>query len=158
MAFVPAAIILTSPVFEDGEAIAHKYSAEGENVSPPLSWRGLPEGTASLALFCHDPDAPLVKPGSYGFTHWLLYNLPWTLDGVEEATGKGTAGSNDYGKVGYGGPMPPVGHGVHHYYFWLVALDKELRLPPGLTLEQFLAEVEPHILGMNRLRATYRRD
>jgi len=158
MAFVPAAISVTSPAFDDGEAIPHLYSAEGENISPPLTWSGVPESTAALAVFCHDPDAPLAKPGSYGFTHWVLYNLPWSINGLEEATSMGSPGTNDYGKPGYGGPNPPKGHGVHYYYFWLVALDKELHLPSGLTLEQFLEKSEPHIIGMNRLRGTYRRD
>ncbi len=68
-----------------------------------------------------------------------------------------TEGASDFGKDGYGGPMPPEGHGVHHYFFWVLALDEALDLEAGLTMEQLLAKIEPHVLGMNRLVGTYQR-
>src|SRR5690606_3797931 len=122
-----------------------------------LSWSHLPEGTQSLALFCHDPDAPLASPGSYGFVHWVLYNIPASVAELPEGVQGYTSGKNDFGTTRYGGPMPPEGHGVHHYYFWLLALDRELDLPAELTLWQLLERVEPHVIGMNRLVGTYSR-
>lgn len=158
MGFALSDLEVTSAAFRDGESIPAKHTCEGEDVSPALSWRGLPEGTRSVAVFCHDPDAPLVKPGAYGFTHWLIYNLPGDSSGLDEGTGEGTVGVNDMDKSGYNGPAPPPGHGIHRYFFWVLALDQELNLEAGLTLEQFLTKVEPHILGMNRMMGSYRRD
>jgi Raf kinase inhibitor-like YbhB/YbcL family protein len=157
MGFALADITVTSSAFEPGGAIPEKYTGEGEDVSPALSWDKLPEGTRSVAVFCHDPDAPLAKPGAYGFTHWLLYNLSPETNELPEHTGLGTEGGNDFGKTGYNGPMPPDGHGMHHYYFWVVALDQNLELKPGLSLEEFLEKTEPHIIGMNRMIGTYER-
>ncbi len=109
-------------------------------------------------MICHDPDAPLVKDGSYGFVHWVLYNLPGDIQELTEKTAAGTVGANDKGGTGYCGPMPPEGHGKHLYYFWVLALDHQTSLPEGLTLAELLKEVEPHLLGMNRLVGTYQRD
>jgi Raf kinase inhibitor-like YbhB/YbcL family protein len=148
---------LDCSVFGHHGEIPQKYTGEGEDVSPPLSWEGAPEGTRSFAVICHDPDAPLVKPGSYGFSHWVLYNLPASTTSLDEGTSEGTAGACDLGKSTYGGPMPPEGHGRHHYYFWILALDREPDLEPGLSLEQFLEAVEPNVLAMNRLIGTYKR-
>ena len=158
MAFAPSSMQLTSSAFAHHEAIPTRHTGEGENVSPALAWRDAPEGTQGYAVICHDPDAPLVNNGSYGFVHWLLYNLPADISALEEATTLGTAGVNDTGSLGYGGPMPPEGHGVHLYYFWVLALDTVTELPEGLTLPKLLEKLEPHLLGMNRLVGTYRRD
>lgn len=157
MGFALSDMQLTSTAFESRGPIPKKHTGEGEDVSPALAWSGAPAGTQSFAVICHDPDAPLVMPGTYGFVHWVLYNLPASTTGLAEGTGEGTAGGNDFGKTGYGGPMPPEGHGVHHYFFWVLALDRELDLEPGLTLWQFLERTEPHIIGMNRLVGTYER-
>lgn len=157
MGFALSEMQLTSDAFSSREAIPRKYSAEGDDVSPPLSWSGSPQGTASFTVLCHDPDAPLVQNGIYGFVHWVLYNIPASTSSLAEGTDAGTAGPNDFGGTGYGGPMPPGGHGVHHYFFWLIALDRHLQLEPGLTMGQFLDRAEPHILGMNRLVGTYER-
>lgn len=157
MGFALSDMQLTSSAFESRGAIPAKHTGEGDDVSPALSWTGAPDGAQSFAVICHDPDAPLVSPGTYGFVHWVLYNLPASTTSLEEGADAGTAGSNDFGKTGYGGPMPPEGHGVHHYFFWVLALDKQLDLEPGLTLWQFLEKAEPHVLGMNRLVGTYTR-
>lgn len=157
MAFALSDMTVTSPAFRPHGPIPVRHSGEGANVSPPLAWSGAPEGTQSFAVICHDPDAPLVKPGSYGFVHWVLYDLPPSLSGLEEGTEQGAAGVADFGDTGYGGPMPPEGHGRHHYFFWVLALDQRLGLEPGATLEAFLARAEPHVLGMNRLVGTYQR-
>lgn len=157
MGFALSDMQLTSSAFEQHGTIPAKYSGEGDDVSPPLAWKDAPEGTQSFAIICHDPDAPLIKPGAYGFVHWVLYNLPASTTRLEEGTGEGTVGSMDFGKQGYGGPMPPEGHGTHHYFFWVLALDKNLNLEPGLSLQAFLEKAEPHVIGMNRLVGTYKR-
>ncbi len=157
MPFALSDMQLKTTAFDNRAAIPKRHSGEGEDVSPALSWSGAPDGTKAFAVICHDPDAPLVKPGNYGFVHWVLYNLPGSLSGLDEGSGEGTAGVNDFGNTGYGGPMPPDGHGVHHYFFWVIALDEDLGLEPGLTMWQFLEKAEPHILGMNRIVGTYER-
>lgn len=157
MGFALSPMRVDSEVFSDGGAIPKNHTAEGENKSPHLRWVGAPEATKSFAVICHDPDAPLVQPGGYGFVHWVLYNLPASVNELAHGTELGTAGINNFGKLGYGGPMPPSGHGTHHYFFVVVALDKELDLPPGLTLWQLTEKIESSVIGVNRLMGTYRR-
>ena len=158
MGFALSDMQVSSSAFDQRGEIPAKHSGEGEDVSPPLEWTNAPEGARSFAVICHDPDAPLISPGAYGFVHWVLYNLPAGTTRLEEgSTGVGTEGQTDFGKAGYGGPMPPEGHGTHHYFFWVLALDQELNLDEGLTMWQFLEKVEPHVIGMNRLVGTYAR-
>ena len=158
MGFAPSDMQLTSDAFEDGGQIPARHTGEADDVSPALTWRSAPEGTRAFAVICHDPDAPLVSPGgTYGFVHWVLYNLPADTTSLEEGSGIGTAGMNDFGNSGYGGPMPPEGHGTHHYFFWVLALDKELELPAGLTLWQLLEKIEHNVIAMNRLVGKYSR-
>lgn len=157
MPFALSDMQLESSAFGSHAAIPKKFTGDGEDVSPALSWTGAPDGTQAFAIVCHDPDAPLVQNNSYGFVHWVLYNLPATTPELVEGTDEGTPGGNDFGNQGYGGPMPPDGHGVHHYYFWVLALDKALDLPAGLSLPELLGKVEPHLIGMNRLIGTYER-
>src|SRR5215468_10586403 len=109
-------IVISSSAFESQRAIPTKHTGEGADASPPLKWSGLPAGTKELALICDDPDAPTPKP----WVHWVLYRLAPTLSGLEEGgNGGGLEGVNDFRRKGYGGPMPPPGHGVHHYHFKL---------------------------------------
>lgn len=157
MGFALSDMKVTSSAFENHGSIPKKHTGEGEDVSPALSWSGAPEGTKGFAVICHDPDAPLLKDGDYGFVHWVLYNLPGSATSLAEGASEGTAGKNDFGKTGYGGPMPPEGHGKHHYYFWVLALDEETKLDEGLTLRQLIDAIEPHCTGMNRLIGTYAR-
>lgn len=158
MGFALSPMQLTSQSFEAGGAIAERHTKEGGNVSPQLSWNDAPQGTQSFALVCHDPDAPLVSAnGTYGFAHWVLYNLPADTTELEENSSAGTSGQNDFGEAGWGGPMPPPGHGNHHYFFFVLALDSELQLEPGLTMSALLEKIEPHVIGMNRLHGTYQR-
>jgi Raf kinase inhibitor-like YbhB/YbcL family protein len=152
------ALELTSAAFQEGAAIPERYTADGRNVSPPLKWRGAPAGTASLALVCEDPDAPRGT-----FTHWVAFNLPAGSrelgEGVpaEATLPNGTAqGTNDFGKVGYGGPKPPPGK-PHRYVFKLAALDRPLDLPPGATGAQLLAALKGHVLAETQLTGTYGR-
>jgi Raf kinase inhibitor-like YbhB/YbcL family protein len=159
MGFALSNLSVTSAAFSQGATIPTKHTGEGDDVSPPLNWSQVPEGARSFAVFCHDPDAPLVSAGGdYGFVHWLIYNIPGSESALEEGVGGHASGRNSFGGPGYGGPMPPEGHGLHHYYFWVLALAMEPGLPDGLELPDFLARVEPHILGMNRLVGTYQRD
>ncbi|GED23502.1 YbhB/YbcL family Raf kinase inhibitor-like protein [Halomonas halmophila] len=158
MAFALTKMRVESNAFADQGVIPVRYTGDGEDLSPALSWQDAPEGTKGFAVICHDPDAPLVEHGGYGFVHWVLYNLPGSVTSLDEATSVGTRGVNHFGGNGYGGPMPPEGHGVHQYYFWVLALDKPTDLPEGISMAELLKQVEPHLLGMNRLVGTYRRD
>ncbi|UXZ56038.1 YbhB/YbcL family Raf kinase inhibitor-like protein [Halomonas sp. 7T] len=158
MGFALSSMQVTSSTFGNHQPIPAQYTGVGDDISPALAWQGAPEGTKGFAVICHDPDAPLVKEGSYGFVHWVLYNLPSDVVQLTEKTALGTAGTNDFGNQGYGGPMPPEGHGPHLYYFWVLALDHQTNLPEGLTLAELLKEVEPNLLGMNRLVGTFQRD
>lgn len=158
MGFALSKIELTSSAFEQGSMIPAKYTGEGENVSPPLAWRDVPEGTQSFAIICHDPDAPLVSSlGTYGFGHWALYNIPAETSTLSEGATEFTKGRSDFGKLGYGGPMPPPGHGKHLYYFWILALGEELELEEGLSIMELLKRIEPSLIGMNRLVGGYQR-
>lgn len=157
MGFALSEMALTSSAFEQGGQIPIEHTGDGEDVSPALAWRDAPDGTKSFAIICHDPDAPLVKPGTYGFVHWALYGIPGSATGLAPGTTEYVQGVNDFGNRGYGGPAPPDGHGTHHYFFWLLALDAASDLPPGLTMWELLDSVEPHLIGMNRLVGTYSR-
>jgi Raf kinase inhibitor-like YbhB/YbcL family protein len=157
MKFALSELTLTSSAFSDNGFIPRQYTGEGANVSPPLSWSRVPPNTQSFALFCHDPAAPLVSSGRYGFTHWVLYNIPGSVTSLPEGVAHYTTGPNDAGGTGYTGPMPPPGHGWHQYFFWLLALDRDLHLEAGLTLGQLLERVEPHLIGMNRIVGLYQR-
>jgi len=157
MGFALSDMQVSSTAFGNRQAIPAKHTGEGEDVSPQLAWRGAPDGTRSFAVICHDPDAPLVLPGVYGFSHWVLYNIPASVTELPEGASGYTEGWTDFGREGYGGPMPPNGHGVHHYFFWVLALDAEPDLEGGLTLWQLLERVEPRLLGMNRIVGTYER-
>ena len=157
MGFAPSAMQLTSAAFAPMARIPKQYTGEGADISPPLAWRNAPPGTKSFALVVHDPDAPLVTTSAYGFTHWVLYNIPGSVTELREAEKSFTSGHNSFGKPGYGGPMPPELHGVHHYYFWLFALRSDTKLAAGLSMQDLFAAIEPQVLGMNRLIGTYSR-
>ena len=158
MGFALSDMQLTSTAFNGGGAIPSRHTGEGEDTSPALFWSGAPDGTKAFAVICHDPDAPLVTPGgTYGFVHWVLYNIPASISAIAEGSAEFTGGKNDFGNLNYGGPMPPVGHGTHQYYFWVLALDEQVELEAGLTLWQLLARIEPNLIGMNRLVGTFER-
>lgn len=157
MGFALSDMTLTSSAFDNGGAIPAKFTGDAEDVSPTLSWSGAPDGARSFAVICHDPDAPLVKPGTYGYVHWVLCGIPGSVSALPEGIGDYIQGVNDFGNRGYGGPAPPPGHGTHHYFFWVLALDAELDLPAGLTMWELLEKSEPNIIAMNRLVGTYSR-
>jgi len=145
---------VASSVFEAGDAIPRRYSGEGEDVSPPLSWEDVPAGTQEFALICDDPDAPLPEP----WVHWAVYGIPPQARSLPEGeVGSAVEGRNSWGRIGYGGPMPPPGHGVHHYHFRLYALDAPLDLKPGATKGDLLAAMAGHVLAEAEVVGTYRR-
>ena len=157
MAFALSDLQLKSTSFDFGGMIPQKHTGEGVDVSPELAWTNVPEGTRSFAVVCHDPDAPRVGSGSYGYVHWVLYNIPSSVTSLPEGVSEFTAGINDNKKKGYMGPMPPKGHGPHCYYFMIFALNEVIDLEPDLTLWQLLDHIEPYVIGMNRLVGKYER-
>ena len=156
-------ISITSTAFEAGKPIPKKYTGEGEDLSPPLAWSGIPKGTQEIALICDDPDAPMGT-----WVHWVLYKIPADATGLPEGlprekTLKTPAGAvqgvNSFSSdnLGYRGPMPPKGHGPHHYHFKLYALDKPVTLAPGVDKKTLLAEIREHVLAQGELMGTYQR-
>ena len=149
---------LTSTAFSDGEAIPAKYTGQGKDLSPPLQWSGVPAGAKSLALIADDPDAPVGT-----WVHWVLYSLPPTVAELSEDVPKtptlrtgARQGRNDFGRLGYGGPMPPPGN-PHRYFFKLYALDKTVDLKPGATKKDLERAIASHILAEAQLVGTYQR-
>ncbi|MFQ5887136.1 MAG: YbhB/YbcL family Raf kinase inhibitor-like protein [Candidatus Hydrothermarchaeales archaeon] len=149
---------LTSEGFEDGGDIPARYTCDGEDVSPPLSWGDPPEGTVSLALIMDDPDAPFGT-----FSHWVLFNIPVGTRALPEGVSKdevlsdgSVQGRTDFGDTGYGGPCPPPGK-PHTYRFILYALDEDLDLGPGATREDVLRAIEGHVLDRADLEGRYGR-
>lgn len=145
---------ITSSAFPAGGSIPTRHTGEGDDVSPGLTISGVPQGTQELAIICHDPDAPLVQ----GFTHWVCYGIPADVTEIDEGGGsKFTEGVNDFGNTGYNGPMPPEGHGPHHYFFWLYALDAELNASAGLSRAELLDRISDHVIEQARIVGTYQR-
>jgi Raf kinase inhibitor-like YbhB/YbcL family protein len=145
---------LRSPAFDGHKPIPAKHSSDGEDISPPLEWTGVPDGTQAFAVVVHDPDAPPVD----GFTHWVAYGIAGDATRLPEGGGDALAGTNSFGNQGYNGPAPPPGHGPHHYYFWLYALDEELDLEPGLDRRALLDRIEDHVIEQARLIGTYKNE
>ncbi len=150
---------LTSTAFPHNGEIPAKYTCEGQDISPPLSWSGVPSGAKSLALIVDDPDAPDPKAPKMTWVHWVLYDIPPTAPGLAEGVARtalppGTReGLNDWGRTGYGGPCPPIGR--HRYFHKLYALDTTLRdlgMPTKAALEKAMAG---HILASAELIGTY---
>ena len=146
-------LAIESAAFDHHSGIPGRHTAEGEDVSPELAWSGAPAGTRSFALVVHDPDAPLVD----GFTHWVAYNVPGDATGVGEGSDDLTHGKNSAGQNSYMGPAPPAGHGTHHYYFWVYALDDDLDLEPGLTRRELIDRIGDNVIEQARIVGTYRR-
>jgi Raf kinase inhibitor-like YbhB/YbcL family protein len=158
-------IAITCEAFADGRPIPKKYTEDGENLSPPLAWSYTPKGTKQWALICDDPDAPTPQP----WVHWVIYSIPGEIrslpQGVEttetlpELQGA-MQGKNSWPSgqtIGYRGPAPPKGHGVHHYHFKLYALGTALALKPEMTKAALEKAIEGHVLGTGELIGTYER-
>jgi len=155
-------LVVQSTAFGQNETVPRRYTGDGEDISPPLSWSGVPEGAKELALIVDDPDAPTPQP----WVHWVLYGIPAELRSlpervlpsqrVSEPAGM-LQGKNSWNRIGYGGPAPPPGHGLHHYRFRLYALDIKLNLDPGDTKQALLEAMQGHILAQGELVGTYQR-
>lgn len=149
-------IKITSSAFKNGKLIPNKYACDGDDVSPPISWSSVPDGTESIAIITDDPDAP-----GGTFVHWVIYDIPGDItelseeissdDALEDGTQQGT---NDFGNIGYNGPCPPKG--THRYYFKIYALDKETGIDPGATKEDLVNAMKGHILGEGKLMGKYK--
>jgi hypothetical protein len=148
---------VTSTAFEHNQSIPRTFTCDGENISPALTWGGVPEAAKSIVLIADDPDAPVGT-----FVHWVCYDIPVSVDGLPEnvparpelAQG-GTQGTNDFNKTGYGGPCPPGG--THRYFFKVYALDTTLGLPAGKTKDEILSAMNGHVLDQAELMGTYAR-
>jgi Raf kinase inhibitor-like YbhB/YbcL family protein len=149
--FYVAELKVSSSAFGPLGKIPSRHAGDGPDVSPPLEWTGVPDGTRSFAVVVHDPDAPLVD----GFTHWVLYGIPGEVRTLQEGTGDFVPGENNVGNQAYNGPAPPPGHGPHHYYFWVYALDTDLELEPGLDRRALLERIEDHVIEQARLVGIY---
>ena len=154
-------IQITSSAFTQGQPIPKKYTGEGADVSPPLAWSNLPADAKELALICDDPDAP-----NGDWVHWVIYKIPVGTKGLPEGVppksklkepAGALQGDNSWPSTGYRGPMPPPGHGVHHYHFKLYALDAPLQAEPGLTKQALLERIKGHVLAEGELMGTYKR-
>jgi Raf kinase inhibitor-like YbhB/YbcL family protein len=150
-------LTVTSKVFSNEGMIPSKYTGDGDDISPQLSWQGTPPGTVSFALICDDPDAP-----GGNWDHWILFNIPGDTAGLEEdfrlqgSNLRGVkGGTNDFGEQGYGGPYPPSG--IHRYFFRVYALDTMLNAPLGARKAEVLRAMKGHVLAEGQIMGRYAR-
>lgn len=150
-------IKIISSAFEDGGLIPAKYACDGADVSPPLQWDAVPEGTKSIALICDDPDAPMGT-----WVHWVIFGLPADTRELAEdvppdktLSNEARQGTSDFGRIGYGGPCPPSG--THRYFFKIYALDSKLDLPAGARKNDLVKAMQGHILAQGQLIGKYKR-
>ncbi len=150
---------LNSSAFSHGGEIPSKYTCQGEDISPPLAWSGVPDGAKSLALIVDDPDAPDPAAPKMTWVHWVLYNIPPGTRSLAEASRQPPAGAlpglNDWQRTGYGGPCPPIGR--HRYFHKLYALDTllpDLGRPSKAALE---ARMQGHVIAQAELVGTYQK-
>ena len=148
---------ITSAAFKEGKEIPAKYTCQGDDTSPPLSWSGVPDKAASLALIVDDPDAPDPEAPKMTWVHWVLYNIPKAATGLPEGAAELPAGAksglNDWKRTGFGGPCPPIGR--HRYFHKLYALDtvlSDLGTPTKAKLERAM---EGHVIAHAELVGTY---
>jgi len=151
----PMTMQLTSRAFSNDAMIPAQFTCTGEDISPPLAWSGIPEGTKSLALTVDDPDAP-----SKVFTHWVMWGIPPTEYGLTENVAPqptlpsgARQGRNDFNKIGYGGPCPPSG--THHYQFHIYALKSTISLQPGASKQDLLDAMKGNVLDEGELVGLY---
>lgn len=158
---MPKPLVLTSPRFKDGDFIPIAYTGEGDDLSPPLQWANPPAGTKSLALIVEDPDAPDPQNPRMTWSHWLVYNIPPGTQALPEGATPDVfppgvlQGLNDFNRLNYGGPMPPVGR--HRYFFRLYALDTVLPDLDRPTRLELLEAMDGHILGEAELIGMYQK-
>ena len=154
------ALTLNSPAFKQNGQIPSKYTCEGEDVSPPFAWDGVPNGAKSLVLIIDDPDAPDPKAPQMVWVHWLVYNIPPDTKSLPASVGKmalppgALLGLNDFKKTEYGGPCPPIGR--HRYFHKLYALDTTLDLKSA-TKSQIERAMQGHVLATVELIGTHQK-
>lgn len=148
--FLPKGISITSSAFRHNAVIPTKYSCEGQDINPPLDISGIPEGTQSVALILHDPDAPMQG----GFTHWVMWNLKPNAHISEKFNGT-EQGMNSARKLGYIGMCPPTG--THHYHFTVYALDTKLSLAAQTDKVMLEEAMKGHILAEATLTGLYKK-
>lgn len=152
-------MILTSPAFREGQQIPEKYTCDGANISPPLSWSSVPQGTRSLVLFIDDPDAPDPAHPRMDWTHWLLYNIPpqtvSLVEGVRDLPHGTRMGFTDFRQQEYSGPCPPIGN--HRYFHRLYALDIVLPDLGKASKRDIESAMKGHVLGEAELIGKYSR-
>lgn len=155
------ALTLRSTAFQQNGAIPRKHTCDGEDLAPPLEWRGAPPATRSFALIVDDPDAPDPAAPKMTYVHWVLYDLPPATTSLPEGAKSGSLpagtreGTNDFKRTSYGGPCPPIGR--HRYFFKLYALDVTLGDLGKPTKPQVEAAMKGHILEQTELMGTYER-
>ena len=147
-----AELSVASESFRHGDRLPERHALEGENLSPALSWSGVPQSTQSIAVICEDPDAPAGT-----FVHWVGWGIEPEAGGLGEGERAPNEGRNGFGKTGYDGPSPPPGHGTHRYFFRVYALDTEPKLDPGAPKEELEAAIEGHVLASGEHMVTYER-
>lgn len=153
------ALSITSPAFTHGETMPTQYTCEGNDISPPLNWHGVPENAQSLVLIVDDPDVPSPKAPKRFWVHWVLYNIPPKTPGLAENIAPanlpaGTIeGINDWKRTGYGGPCPPRGR--HRYFHTLYVLDTVLPKLQNPTKTKVLEAIKDHIIEKAELIGTY---
>ena len=155
---VDKSIIVTTSSFNENDYIPSKYTCDGVDISPALSWSGIPANTKSIMIVMYDPDAP-----SDYFIHWVIYNIPPQItslpegeSGGERRSSIGVEARNDFGRYGYGGPCPPHGK-PHRYYFLVLALDTFLNVDPKTKTTDILKKARGHILAYGELMGKYGR-
>jgi Raf kinase inhibitor-like YbhB/YbcL family protein len=153
-------LVLKSDAFDDGGEIPAKYTCEGADISPGISWEGVPPETESLVLIVDDPDAPDPASPRMVWDHWVLYNLPSSVTGLPEGAAAGQLppgcgqGLNSWGRTGYGGPCAGVGR--HRYFHQLYALDTRLPAELGIPSKDDLrVAMEDHVLASAVLVGTF---
>jgi len=147
----PASITVTSTAFADGDGVPLKYTCDGDDVSPPLAWSGVPSSATAVALVVDDPDAPHGT-----FTHWVVVDLPASATGLEEAAAPGgVQAKNSADQASWSGPCPPSG--THHYRFTVYALSDATGLADGAGLDEALRSIEDLTISWGRLTGTYAR-
>jgi Raf kinase inhibitor-like YbhB/YbcL family protein len=152
---------ITSPVFDHHGILPAKYTCNGRNISPPLTWSGMPENTKSLVLIVDDPDAPDPAAPRTTWVHWILYDIPPTVTGLAEgAAGRLPPGiregMNDFRRTRYGGPCPPIGK--HRYFFKLYALDRTLGDMSRVSKADLEKAMHGHTLMKAELVGLYQKD
>jgi Raf kinase inhibitor-like YbhB/YbcL family protein len=151
---------VTSSAFEQGGSIPMKYTCEGADISPPLSWSGVPANAKSVAMIVDDPDAPDPAKPQRVYVHWVVYNISTKTTSFAENASKSALaggamqGKNDWGKIGYGGPCPPIGR--HRYFFKLYALDTTLNLRDA-TKADLEKAMKGHVVDSAELIGTYQK-